>query len=133
MCWLVPQPASGTVRISFTWRWKLLLAVLLVCERNTLSSQGQLLRPSIAGAVRIPWEPGYDVLGDVDVRSLMLPSCWWLRLRSSFISLSWCYAISYASRSMLDYAILDLAHTWAAQYHWFLFRCSDLITACFTV
>ena len=49
-----------------------------------------------------------------------------------FISLSWCSAISYASRSMLDYAIMDLAHPWAAQYCWFLLRCSDLITARFT-
>ena len=65
--------------------WKLLLAVLRVCERNTLSGHGQLLRPSIVCAVWISWEPGFDVLVDVGVRVLdtlsELSSCWWLRLR----------------------------------------------------
>ena len=81
--------------------WKLLLAVLRVCERNTLSGHGQLLRPSIVCAVWISWEPGFDVLVDVDVRVLdilsELPSCWWLRFRSlSSRCLVFCYFLRFS-------------------------------------
>ena len=90
------------------------------------------------GAVLITCEPDFDVLGFVDVRLfdcglMILPSCWWQRLRLLSSHGTGVLLFPYVSRRILDYAIMDLAHPWAAQYRWFLLRCSYPITAHLTV
>ena len=92
-------PVQGAPPI---WRMETFAGTSLTdCLRGTLSCQGQLLRPSIVGAVWISWEPGFDVLVDVDVRVLdilsELPSCWWLRFRSlSSRCLVFCYFLRFS-------------------------------------
>ena len=112
MCWFFPRPALGTVRTS-----------ILALETSAGSLSGMLAQHAI-----LPWtvattvnrgrcldtcEPCFDVLGDVVVRVLDITSerslCWWLRFRLLSSRGPGVLLSSYASRSMLEFTLLELA------------------------
>ena len=133
MCWLAPRPASSTGRTSnlafgnfcrYFVHGLLARHAILPGTVTTTVNRGCCL-DVVRTRLRRAWRRGRTVF-DISIVLVATPSV-------LFISLSWCSAISYASRSMLDYAIMDLAHPWAAQYCWFLLRCSDYSLRAFTV